>query len=120
MSGGGGAVCVRTDGWMSRVVYVLGLLLGIGLMTVPVMAQTGGEGAISGTVTDATGARIPNASVVARNVNTGVETRRTASGDGLYNISPIIPGTYSVTVTAKDFTTFKQENLQVNALSNLG
>ncbi|WP_213806112.1 TonB-dependent receptor [Granulicella sp. dw_53] len=83
-------------------------------------AQTGGEGAISGTVADSTGAFIPGAAVVARNVNTGVETKRVASGDGLYNISPIIPGMYSLTVTAAGFSTFKQENIQVNALSNVG
>ncbi|MCU1322295.1 MAG: hypothetical protein JWM43_1944 [Acidobacteriaceae bacterium] len=83
-------------------------------------AQTGGEGAISGTVTDSTGAVIPNATVVGRNINTGIETKRTASGDGLYNLSPIIPGMYTVTVTAPGFTTFKQENIQVNAVSNFG
>lgn len=83
-------------------------------------AQTGGEGAISGTVTDSTGAVIPNAIVIGRNINTGVETKRTASGDGLYNLSPIIPGMYTVTVTAPGFSAFKQENIQVNAVSNFG
>jgi hypothetical protein len=84
------------------------------------MAQTGGEGAISGTVTDSTGAVIPNATVIAKNVNTGVETKRTSTGAGLYNLSPIIPGMYTVTVTSKGFTTFKQENIQVNAASSFG
>ena len=84
------------------------------------IAQTGGQGAISGTVTDSTGAVIPNASVVATNINTGVTTKRVSSGSGLYNISPIIPGMYTVTVTAAGFSSFKQENIQVNAVSNFG
>src|SRR5215831_3420709 len=81
-------------------------------------AQTGGEGAISGTVTDSTGAVVPLATVIAVNNGTGVETKRVSSSDGLYNLSPLTPGTYTVTVTANGFRTFKQENLVVNALNN--
>jgi hypothetical protein len=96
------------------------LLVCAGLLWAPAMAQTGGNGAISGSVTDPTGALVPYASVVARNNDTGVETKRTSSSDGLYNVSPLIPGTYTLTVTASGFTTFQQENLTVYALSNLG
>jgi Carboxypeptidase regulatory-like domain/TonB-dependent Receptor Plug Domain len=83
-------------------------------------AQTGGDGAISGTVTDPSGARVPNATVLARNVNTGVETKRITSSEGLYNIAPLIPGPYTLTVTASGFETYTQENLTVYALNNLG
>jgi len=103
-----------------RVAFAATLLVGAGLLWTPAMAQTGGQGAISGTVTDPSGALVPNATVIARNNGTGVETRRTASSGGLYNISPLIPGTYTVTVTASGFSTFKQENLVVEALSNVG
>jgi hypothetical protein len=99
---------------------VAALLVCAGLLWAPAMAQTGGNGAISGSVTDPTGALVPHASVVARNNDTGVETKRTSSSDGLYNVSPLIPGTYTLTVTASGFTTFQQENLTVYALSNLG
>jgi hypothetical protein len=47
------------------------------------MAQTGGEGAITGTVKDATGAVVPNATVTAQNVATGVETSRPTSAAGI-------------------------------------
>jgi hypothetical protein len=91
-------------------------------MAVPsvLFAQTGGEGAISGTVTDSKGAYIAKATVVATNVATGVETKREASSDGLYNISPLIPGTYILKVSSDGFATFVQENLVVDALSTLG
>ena len=84
------------------------------------LAQTGGQGAITGTVTDSSGALVPKATVTALNVATGVQTIRTSSSDGLYNISPLIPGTYSITVTAKGFSSYKQENLSVDAMSTLG
>jgi len=92
-------------------------LLLCGLALQPALAQTGGEGAIQGTVTDSTGAVIPNATVKARNVDTGVVTTRQTTGAGLYTMSPILPGTYTVTASAPGFDTVKQEHLTVNALT---
>ncbi|WP_263419507.1 TonB-dependent receptor [Terriglobus albidus] len=80
----------------------------------------GGEGAISGTVTDPTGAIVPGAKVVAHNIATGVDSTRTTTGDGVYNVAPLVPGTYTLTVTATGFSGFRQENIQVNALANVG
>ncbi|HEX7157431.1 MAG TPA: carboxypeptidase regulatory-like domain-containing protein, partial [Edaphobacter sp.] len=101
--------------WLPAVVLVV-----IGLLASPLLAQTGGDGAISGTVMDTTGAVVPGAVVIARNVGTGVETKRVSSSDGLYNIAPLIPGNYTLIVTAQGFATFQQENLTVYALNNLG
>ncbi len=84
------------------------------------LAQTGGQGAITGTVTDSSGALVPKAAVTALNVATGIVTVRISSSDGLYNITPLIPGTYTITVSAKGFETFKQENLTVDAMNALG
>lgn len=84
------------------------------------LAQTGGEGGIQGTVTDATGAIVPNASVTATNTATGVATTRTTTSDGLFTISPILPGKYTVSVTAQGFSTFTQQNLAVDALKLTG
>lgn len=92
-------------------------LLFLGLMLQSAAAQTGGEGGIQGTVTDTTGAVIPNATVTAKNIDTGVTATRQTTGAGLYTISPILPGTYSVTATAQGFDTVKQEHLTVNALT---
>jgi hypothetical protein len=101
-------------------IYCL-LLIAVGL-SFPTFgrAQTGGQGAITGVVTDPTGAVIPKATIVALNVATGVQTERTSSSDGVYNISPLLPGTYTVTVTSAGFSTYKQQNLVVDALSTLG
>src|SRR5258707_6549754 len=84
------------------------------------LGQTGGQGAIQGTVTDVTGAVIPDVSVTATNKDSGVATTRPTSSAGLYAISPLIPGTYTVTVTAKGFQTFLQQTLIVDALKVTG
>jgi len=86
----------------------------------PAAAQTAGEGAIQGTVTDATGAVVANAKVVAINTSTGVSVSRKTTAAGYYVISPLIPGPYSVTVSAAGFRPFKQENLSVAAMQTVG
>src|ERR1700733_2483296 len=82
-------------------------------------AQTAGEGAITGTVSDSTGAAVSNATVTATNIATRISTERTTSSAGLYSITPLPVGTYSVTVMAKGFKTLTQENLVVDALNEL-
>ncbi len=101
--------------------FVLGLLvLGIYARPAAVLAQTAGEGTITGTVTDSTGAVIAKATVTATNVATNVSATRTTSKDGLYSIAPLEPGTYTLTVEATGFKTLKQENLDVVGLGELG
>jgi Carboxypeptidase regulatory-like domain len=53
-------------------------------MSPTLKAQTGGEGAIQGTVTDSSGAVLKNATVTATNMATGITLTRTTSGDGVY------------------------------------
>ncbi|MES2393246.1 MAG: carboxypeptidase regulatory-like domain-containing protein [Acidobacteriota bacterium] len=101
---------------LAVVFFVLALVPG----WVSLQAQTGGQGAISGSVTDASGAAIPQAALTATNVATGVSTETTASGSGVYTLGGLIPGKYTLTVKASGFATFKQENLVVDALSTLG
>jgi hypothetical protein len=60
---------------------------------------------ISGTVTDASGAVIPNAKVAATNVDTGVVTATTTNNDGIYNIRFLQIGNYKVTIDAPGFAT---------------
>jgi hypothetical protein len=82
----------------------------------PAGAQSAGEGALQGTVTDSSGAVLPNATVVATNVATGIAATRTTTSAGFYVISPLQPGTYSVKVSSSGFQTVEQANVVVNAL----
>jgi hypothetical protein len=63
---------------------------------------------------------VPHATVVATNVATGVKTTQVSTSAGLYDIAPLLPGTYTVTAAASGFEKFKQENLDVQALHLTG
>src|SRR6266702_2078848 len=60
-------------------------------------------GSVNGTVTDPSGAVIPNAKVTATNVDTGVATATTTNNDGIYNIRFLQIGNYKVTIEAPGF-----------------
>lgn len=80
------------------------------------------SGSINGEVSDSSGAVIPNATVTAHNLNTGVDTRTTSNGEGVYHIQFLSPGHYSVTVQASGFKTvsfpaFTLESLQAATLN---
>ncbi|MBB5062301.1 carboxypeptidase-like regulatory domain-containing protein [Granulicella mallensis] len=82
--------------------------------------QIGGQGAISGTVTDQSGAAIPGATVSATNIGTNSVTTRTTSSAGYYVLSPIAPGEYTITTSAQGFSPLTQEHLVVDALQTVG
>ncbi|MEO6725537.1 MAG: TonB-dependent receptor, partial [Blastocatellia bacterium] len=84
-----------------------------------VKAQTGG-GSIQGTITDAGGAVVPGATVIATNVATKIETTRKTNDAGLYVITPLPPGEYKVVVSATGFLTLIQEKVIVDALGSVG
>ncbi|HUY14593.1 MAG TPA: TonB-dependent receptor [Terriglobia bacterium] len=60
---------------------------------------------MSGTVTDPSGAVIPNAQVVIKNTATGVTRTAKTDSSGFYNAPNLLPGPYSVTVSASGFST---------------
>ena len=62
------------------------------------------SGDLSGTIYDASGATIPNATIVGKNDATGVETTTKSTATGEYHIGNLLPGIYTVTVTAPGFT----------------
>ncbi len=71
------------------------------------------SGDVTGTVLDASGAGIPNASVIATNVSTGVKTPTETNAAGVYRFNNLLVGKYSITATAKGFSTDKLENVEV-------
>ncbi|MBV9760523.1 MAG: TonB-dependent receptor [Acidobacteriaceae bacterium] len=58
---------------------------------------------INGTVTDATGATVPNATVTATNDQTSVSKISVTSSAGTYEFNDLIPGTYTVKIEAQGF-----------------
>jgi hypothetical protein len=58
---------------------------------------------LSGVVRDPTGAIVPGAKVVLRNVDTGAEKTSTSNGAGAYLFLDVIPGRFTVQVSATGF-----------------
>ncbi|HZP05567.1 MAG TPA: TonB-dependent receptor [Terracidiphilus sp.] len=107
---------VRFKLWIGTLAAMLALIACLGWTSLSASAQTAGEGSMQGTVTDSTGAMVPNATITITNSATGVQTVRTATNAGFFNISPVLPGTYTVQVASKGFQTLVQQNVVVDAL----
>jgi outer membrane receptor protein involved in Fe transport len=90
--------------------YLLGFvcfaLIGSGTL----FAQ-GTTGTITGVVTDPTGAVIPGAAVTITSQGTGVDFHLTTNGAGIYSMTSLLPGTYTVSVAQKGFKTYVNRNL---------
>jgi hypothetical protein len=78
-----------------RVVVLLACLV---LAAMPSAAQTT-TSTIEGTVTDASGAVLPGADVTARGVTVAAERSTTTDAKGVYRLTAMPAGTYTVTVT---------------------
>jgi hypothetical protein len=76
-------------------------------------AQVNATATISGHVTDASGAALPNAAVKITNQDTGVTVTEHTSGNGFYTAPLLPPGTYSITVTAQGFASALRRNLSL-------
>jgi outer membrane receptor protein involved in Fe transport len=81
-------------------------ILGLGQAYAQVSGAT-----LSGTVTDASGATIPQAQIVITNVSTGVTRNVTTDSAGFYTAPNLLPGTYELRVTATGFSTAVQKGI---------
>src|SRR5579875_2396590 len=73
--------------------------------------QTSGN--IQGTVYDQSGATVPGATVVARNIDTGVENQTVSTSTGEYRIQNLLAGKYWVAVDASGFVKSVVNNITV-------
>lgn len=76
-------------------------VLGTGLSFGQAISVNGGS--IQGTITDATGAVVPNATIVITGTDTGFTKTISADSSGFYSVGPLNPGNYTVDVTAAGF-----------------
>ncbi len=78
------------------------------------------NGRVTGTVTDTTGAAIPNAAVTITNVETSAAQNATADASGSFNFPALPRGSYKVTATMAGFDTATQTfDLQVSAVQTV-
>jgi hypothetical protein len=78
-----------------------------------VVAQTGGTGALTGTVSDSSGAVVSNATVTAVSVDTGQSRTATTRADGTYAINLLPPGNYRLKFEATGFKTAEVPSVPV-------
>src|SRR3984893_1144978 len=89
--------------WRNGIVLLI-LIIGLLVAWNPsLIAQTAGTGALTGTVTDSSGAVGPNTTVSATSGDTGQARTATSGSDGTYKISLLPPGNYRVTFEAAGF-----------------
>src|SRR5713226_6985249 len=98
----------RSRSISSRIALACALALSL-LFTGIAFAQS--TATIQGTVLDATGASVPNATVTVRNQNTGEERTTQTSAAGLYGAASLPVGTYRVEVKAPGMQTVVSNNV---------
>src|SRR5438477_10581313 len=75
------------------------------------IGQSAGTGTITGTVTDSTGAVVPNATVTVIDTDTAVTHTVSGTGAGTYNAPFLQPGHYEVIVGAPGMSKVDTKNL---------
>jgi hypothetical protein len=93
------------------------VLATIFLWAIPPSLGQAVNGTLLGTVTDATGAAVAGARIVATQTSTGAMHEATTNESGNYSFPDMQPGPYSVTVEAKGFKKATQQSVDLAANS---
>src|SRR5579859_4254103 len=99
----------------ARFASLFTVLLGLFLLA-PI--QSFGQavyGSIFGTVSDPSGAVVPNAKVTVTDLRKGTSETYTTNESGNYSATHLIPDVYQVRVEAQGFTAAQSDNIQVSA-----
>ena len=92
-----------------RFAAILALLLSFSLPA-RVSAQVVGA-TISGTVTDASGSKMPGVDISITNVGTGIVTTTATKGEGTFTVPNLQPGNYEISASAKGFSTLVRKGI---------
>ncbi|MBI1763718.1 MAG: carboxypeptidase regulatory-like domain-containing protein [Acidobacteria bacterium] len=89
------------------------LMLALVVLTGAALKAQDFRGAISGRVTEASGAAVNNAVVTVTNTATNAATNTTTNDSGEYSVLYLTPGQYKVSVEAKGFKKSLRQNVEV-------
>ncbi len=105
---------MRTTGMGTPIARYCLALVAILLLASGAFTQSTTDGAIGGTVTDPSGAAVPNAKVIVRNNGTNAEQIVTTDETGYFRVAKLTPALYTVTISAAGFANFKAEQVIVD------
>jgi hypothetical protein len=97
-----------------RLAFAVVLVFGVLSLGIGAEAQTSTTGVVLGTVADASGATIVDATVILRNTATNNQVTQTTNAAGEYTFVNVAPGSYEVTVKKDGFRTSKVTALSVD------
>ena len=111
--------CMKTSEW-SRVIRFAFSLLFVVLLAVPRILSQTNTTALTGTVTDATGALLPGATITLSSAASGNTLKTESRAKGEFSFTQVAPGTYQVRVSAPGFSEdVEQVELLVSTPLNL-
>jgi hypothetical protein len=87
----------------ARFVWIPAVLLFSVAFSIPVRAQVA-SATLSGTVTNSSGAAVPNAAVSVKNIASTESVQAQTDSSGRYTLKNLVPGDYEVTVSAPGFS----------------
>ncbi len=89
------------------------LFILLAAIALPIYPQTATTGSVVGTVTDPSGAAVPNANVQLLNIGTNATATAATNSTGEFTFTNVTPGDYKVTVSAPGFRTSTVQKLTV-------
>src|SRR5579863_4720189 len=90
--------------WLQRVGRAIWALALVGLLAGAAVAQSTSQ--LNGTVTDPSGAAVPNTQITLTATATGLQRSTASNGTGLYQFLDVPPGTYKLDATAHGFVPY--------------
>src|SRR6267142_1560072 len=112
---------MRMSGIQNSAARCCFALLLVVIFACAALAQSTTDGAIGGTVTDSSGAAVPNAKISVRNNGTNAEETMMTDDTGYFRVGKLQSGAYTVTVDAQGFAPFKAERVivQVGSVTDI-
>ncbi len=105
------AAQVRSTGLAAFLFVLAGALLCLA----PTTHAQEFRGTFSGTVMDSTGAVIPNAKIVVKEIHTGTTSQTKSDGAGQYVVPFLLPGDYSISVQASGFQSLDRTGITLHS-----
>ncbi|HEY6487677.1 MAG: carboxypeptidase-like regulatory domain-containing protein [Terracidiphilus sp.] len=115
LSGGHASCLAQRNHSLIPFLLFAALFLSTVLFVAPQAGAQVVYGSIVGTVLDPTGAIIPGATVTVTDLSKGITQTTTVSPSGNYEVTRLVPDTYTVKVTFQGFAPDEVDNLSVIA-----